>query len=145
MSIIATQGASTSNSIILGGTLSGAQLQSTVLGNINYARVMYPSINVNNTSLDILNEHGLPIVTVNSDGETIWHNKIDIDEAADALGKSLYLSAELKSGITETSKRKMRDSIFEDLISIAKEKGSLTAEDLTYLLSASKIVEKLKT
>lgn len=38
----------------------------------------------------------------------------------------------------------MRDMVFEELIDIAKENGPLSAEELTYILRASKIVEKLK-
>jgi hypothetical protein len=81
---------------------------------------------------------------LNLDGSVTWPNGIEIDEAAEAFGKSLQLGAEMRAGINKSVKLKMRDSVFEDLISIAKEKGSLTAEDLTYLLEASKIVEKLK-
>jgi hypothetical protein len=84
------------------------------------------------------------IVKLNVDGSVTWANGIDVDAAAEAFGQSLQIGAELRAGITKTVKLKMRDSVFEDLINIAKEKGSLTAEDLTYLLEASKIVEKLK-
>ncbi len=84
------------------------------------------------------------LMRVNRDGSVTWHDDIKIDEAAEAFGKAINLGSEISSGITENVKRKMRDSVFEDLISIAKEKGSLNAEDLTYLLQASKIVEKLK-
>lgn len=91
-----------------------------------------------------LSNNGKEIVRVNNDGSVTWNNEIDIDEAAEAFGKSLGLGAEISAGITKRVKLQMRDSVFEDLINIAKEKGSLTAEDLTYLLQASKIVEKLK-
>jgi len=87
---------------------------------------------------------GSEIVRLNLDGSVTWANGIDIDAAAEAFGKSLHMSAEIQAGISKAVKLKMRDSVFEDLINIAKEKGSLTAEDLTYLLEASKIVEKLK-
>jgi len=84
------------------------------------------------------------IVRLNTDGSVTWANGIDVDAAAEAFGHSLQMGAELKAGISKSVKLKMRDSVFEDLINIAKEKGSLTADDLTYLLEASKIVEKLK-
>jgi len=85
------------------------------------------------------------IVRLDSDGSVKWaNNVIDIDAAAEAFANSLTLGAEYMAGITQSVKYKMRDSVFEDLINIAKEKGQLTAEDLTYLLEASKIVEKLK-
>ena len=87
---------------------------------------------------------GSEIVRLNRDGTITWANGIDVDEAADAFGRAIALGAEMQAGITQGTKRRMRDSIFADLIDIAKEKGSLTADDLTYLLEASKIMEKLK-
>ena len=84
------------------------------------------------------------IVRLNKDGTITWANGINIDEAAESFGKAIALGAEMQSGITAGTKRRMRDSVFADLIDIAKEKGSLTADDLTYLLEASKIMEKLK-
>lgn len=87
---------------------------------------------------------GKELVSLDKNGKVTWANDIELDEAAEAFEKLLVISAELKAGISQTVKLKMRDSIFESLIGIAKEKGSLTADDLTYLLEASKIVEKLK-
>jgi len=84
------------------------------------------------------------IVTLNKDGTVTWAQDITVDEAAEAFGKSLSLGAEVAVGITAGVKCRMRDSVFNDLIQLAKEKGSLNAEELTYLLQASKIVEKLK-
>lgn len=84
------------------------------------------------------------IVRMNPDGSVTWANGVDIDAAAEAFAKSMTIGAEMSAGISKAVKLRMRDSVFEDLINIAKEKGSLTAEDLTYLLEASKIVEKLK-
>ena len=84
------------------------------------------------------------IVKLNLDGSVTWANGIKIDEAAEAFSKSFTIGGELAAGITAGAKSRMRDSIFSDLIEIAKEKGSLSSEDLTYLLQASKIIEKLK-
>jgi hypothetical protein len=95
-------------------------------------------------SVITLTNNGQEIVRLNQDGTVIWAKGIDIDEAAIAFEKALIYSAELKAGITQTVKFSMRDSVFESLISIAKEKGPLSVEDLTYLLEASKIIEKLK-
>ena len=86
----------------------------------------------------------MEIVRLNRDGTITWANGIDVDEAAEAFARSISMGAELQSGVTQGVKHRMRDSVFTDLIEIAKEKGSLTADDLTYLLEASKIVEKLK-
>jgi hypothetical protein len=96
------------------------------------------------SSIITLSSSGKEIVRLNQDGTVTWANGIQVDEAAEAFGRSLTYSAELKAGITKRVKLEMRDSVFEDLIGIAKEKGSLTVDDLTYLLAASKIVEKLK-
>jgi formyltetrahydrofolate synthetase len=88
---------------------------------------------------------GKDIVRITNEGHVIWNNdNIDIDAAAEAFKRSISMGVELKAGITEKTKRDMRDSIFEDIISIAKDKGSITAEDLTYLLQAAKIMDKLK-
>jgi hypothetical protein len=96
------------------------------------------------TSIIALSNSGTEIVRLNIDGSVTWNDKVDVDAAAEAFGQAISIGAELSAGVTKRVKLEMRDSVFEDLIAIAKEKGSLTAEDLTYLLQASKIVEKLK-
>jgi hypothetical protein len=110
------------------------------LGGVNGMFVQTPP----NHIMTFSNPAGQEIVRLNLDGSVSWPNGIDIDAASEAFGKSLQMGAEMRSGISKSVKLKMRDSVFEDLINIAKERGSLTAEDLTYLLEASKIVEKLK-
>lgn len=87
---------------------------------------------------------GKEVVRINLDGTVTWADGIKIDEAAEAMAKAMSGAVELQAGLTQAVKLRMRDSVFEDIIEIAKQKGSLTAEDLTYLLEASKIVEKLK-
>lgn len=87
---------------------------------------------------------GKEIVRINMDGSVTWADGIKIDEAAEAMSKTMSNAVELQAGITKAVKLRMRDSVFEDIIEIARQKGSLTADDLTYLLEASKIVEKLK-
>jgi hypothetical protein len=84
------------------------------------------------------------IVTLERNGTVVWGNGINVDAAAKAFATAIQAGVEMSANITTATKLRMRDSVFEDLIEIAKDKGSLTAEDLTYLLQASKIVEKLK-
>jgi hypothetical protein len=84
------------------------------------------------------------IVRLERDGTVIWGDTIDIDAAAESFSKSLTMGSELAAGITYATKLRMRDTVFEEIISIAKSKGPLSVEDLTYLLQSSKIVEKLK-
>ena len=97
-----------------------------------------------NNIISLSDYFGKLIVTLNNDGSVTWAQGIEIDEAADAFARSLTLSSEQVSGISKSVKARMRDTIFEELIDIAKEKGSLNSDDLTYLLKAAKIMEKLK-
>lgn len=84
------------------------------------------------------------LLTVEKNGTVRWHDDIlDTDAAAEAFKRSVELGVELKAGISNAVKLRMRDSVFEDLINLAKERGPLTAEDLTYFMEASKIVERL--
>lgn len=88
--------------------------------------------------------NNVEIVRLNTDGSVTWTNGEDINAAAKAFSTALSLGAEQIAGITSGVKIRMRDSVFNDLINIANDKGSLTSADLTYLLEASKIVEKLQ-
>jgi hypothetical protein len=91
------------------------------------------------------NSAGKEIVRLTQEGKVIWADpEMNEDEAAQAFTRSLEVSAELKAGITKAVMVRIRDSVFEEIINIAKQKGTLTADDLTYLLEASKIMEKLK-
>lgn len=90
------------------------------------------------------NPSGKEIVRLNNDGTVTWNGEINIDEAAEAFSTSLSLGAELANGLTYAVKQRMRDTVFAEMISMAKEKGSLTADDLTYLHQAAKIMDKLK-
>jgi hypothetical protein len=84
------------------------------------------------------------IVRITKDGEVIWANGFEVNEAAEAFASSLHLSTEIAAGIRYSTKQKMRDAVFEEMISMAQEKGSLTADELTYLWQAVKIMDKLK-
>lgn len=108
-----------------------------------FSASIYPSMPMV-AILTLYNDKGQKIVQLEKDGTVTWDKEIDVDEAAKAFQRALTISGEQSIGITAGVKSRMRDSVFNDLIEIAKEKGSLTSEDLTYLLSASKIVEKLK-
>ncbi len=83
------------------------------------------------------------VVRVTPEGKVVWANGINVDEAAAAFGNSLSLGTEIAAGITNKVKREMRDSVFADLINLARENGSLTDIDLTNFWEASKIMEKL--
>ncbi len=133
---------------------AGAQLTSPGVGvwtGTAHAAYINPStynVTFSVPQIDIIKLHdmmGKEIVKLTNDGEVVWADPaMDENAAAQALSRSLQYSAELKSGITKKVKSDMRDTVFEEIIKIAEQKGSLTADDLTYLLEASKIIEKLK-
>lgn len=112
----------------------------------NYTMGTYASIQQQQPTsiIRFMTDNGTEIVRMDVDGTVVWANGIELDEAAKCFAKSMRMGAEISAGITKKVKLEMRDSVFNDIISIAKEKGSLTAEDLTFLLEASKIIEKLK-
>ena len=143
--------------VAAGGAVGGGNYGTGIVGNITAANPSfgiiystgygYASMGVAQQSSVISLRGGSTngeIVRLNKDGSVTWSDEIAVDAAAEAFAKTLTLGAELAAGITQSVKYQMRDSVFEDIISIAREKGSLTADDLTYLLEASKIVEKLK-
>ncbi len=124
------------------GYINGGNI--TIAGNTyqGYATTIGSSFNPGN--LFRLNGPAGEILHVTKTGEVIWANGINVDEAAEAFVRTIHTTMEIQSGITKKVKCEMRDSVFNELISIAQNKGALTADDLTFLLEASKIVEKLK-
>ena len=90
------------------------------------------------------NNQNKEIVRLNTDGSVTWANGVKEDEAAEAFARVLSLGAEMCAGITYGVKQRIRDATFEELIDMAKTKGSLTVDDLTYMLQAAKIMDKLK-
>lgn len=103
-----------------------------------FAQPQNPNIATYNTPA------GKEIVKITKDGEVVWGPDMDITAAAEAFGRAVVMGTEMKAGITERVKCNIRDKLFGEIISIAKEKGSLTADELTLILEASKIMEKLK-
>ena len=99
---------------------------------------------LSSSTITLFNGSNQEIVRLNKDGSVTWSKDINVDEAAEAFSKSLQLGGERSAGITQGVKQRMRDTIFEEMIELAKVKGTLTADDLTYMLSAAKIMDKLK-
>lgn len=96
------------------------------------------------TVLTIYGSNKAELVRINNDGTVTWQDDVLVDEAANSFAQSLNIGAEKAAGITYGVKQRMRDAVFEEIISMAKEKGSLTSDDLTYLWQAAKIMDKLK-
>jgi hypothetical protein len=96
------------------------------------------------TNILVVSNAGNEIVRVDVNGKVTWADHINVDEAAKALAQSIRIGAELQAGITKSVKANMRDTVFEEIIEIAKKNGSLTLDELTYMYESSKIMEKLK-
>lgn len=94
--------------------------------------------------LTIKDGNGKPLVKIDHAGKVVWDEDILIDEAASALGGVFELSVEIAAKITLSVKQRIRNTVFEEIISLANSKGTLTADDLTYLYQAAKIMDKLK-
>lgn len=136
---------STTGAFLTTGTSSYGTLNNTSGGYINPS-TYNGSFNISKSDIArFSNSAGKEIVRLTQEGKVIWADpEMNEDEAAQAFTRSLEFSAELKAGITKAVMVRIRDSVFEEIINIAKQKGTLTADDLTYLLEASKIMEKLK-
>jgi hypothetical protein len=130
----------TTNAITTGTGITGHNMmpQSTAIGSISFNNQHNASI------MSVHTPKNAEIVRIEHDGTIVWANGIKIDEAAQAFGTSLKLGAEYSVGLTTSVKQRIRDDIFNNIIDIARERGSLTVDDLTFMLESSKIMEKLK-
>ena len=95
-------------------------------------------------SVAFRNNQNKEIVRLNTDGSVTWGDGATVDEAEEEFAKAMMLGGEICAGITYGVKQRIRDAAFEELIDMAKTKGSLTADDLTYMLQAAKMMDKLK-
>jgi hypothetical protein len=94
--------------------------------------------------LTIMDRSNKELVRITKEGEVIWADGFQVTEAAEVFSHTLHLSTELAAGVRYAVKQKIRDVIFQEMIDMAKEKGVLTADELTYLWQAAKIMDKLK-
>ena len=147
--LTAVQAAAQSSQYVISN--SGVGAIGAIAQNTNtYLTGAIPGSYYNITSMPnagVISFHGInnqEIVRLNKDGSVTWANGIDEDEAAKAFSRSMSQGAELSAGITYAVKQRMRDAMFEEMIEMANTKGSLTAEDLTYLHQAAKIMDKLQ-
>ena len=83
------------------------------------------------------------LVTLYPDGRVEWADNIEIDEAAAKFSAMLNISPDIIANIKYENKKKIRDSIFEDMIELAKDKN-LTVEDLTCMWHTAKMMDKLR-
>ena len=120
---------------IFPGTISGSTYNSSY-GTITAATPTHIASFHNNQNKEI--------VRLNTDGTVTWADGATEDEAAQAFSRAMTMSGEMCAGITYGVKQRIRDAAFEELIDMAKTKGSLTADDLTYMLQAAKMMDKLK-
>lgn len=144
-SVLTTTAGTTTYAVAGGGGYVGSGYAGgTLMGTTMYGGGTAATMAAPNPNVITFSKAGVEIVKLTNEGEVIWADGIKIDEAADAFSKSLSLGAEVRAGLTQKVKCNIRDNIFQDLIAIAKEKGALSTEDLTLMLEASKIIERLK-
>ena len=120
---------------------------SSIVGGTTFSFPATPSFQIMSStpsSIVTLYDNSKEIVRLNKDGTVTWSEEINIDAAAKAFSTSLSLGTEICAGITERVRLQLRDRVFSEIIAISRDKGFLTTEDLTYMLEASKIIEKLK-
>jgi hypothetical protein len=130
-----------------GSTVTASSITSITSSNI------FTNISTNYTSgyctfssnaIIVMNRaNGTTLLTVHNDGLVEWAGDIDVDKASIAFASSLSIGVERAVGITTLKKQQLRDAVFEEIISMAKSKGSLTADDLTFLHQSAKIMDKL--
>jgi hypothetical protein len=94
--------------------------------------------------ITLYKKDGSKLLEVTPMGEVVWDGEMDLNEGAEAFSKIVNLGVEVKAGLTQKVKCNIRDAIFNEIIEIAKIKGSLTVEELTLILESTKIMEKLK-
>lgn len=129
------------------GYATGGGGYTTGLTNGLYASGITINSSVPSHLVAFYDHNGAEILRVEPDGTVIWKNGVTeeaITEAQNALSRSINLTVESKAGIVEGTKRRIRDQVFEEIIEFAKQRGALTADDLTFMLESSKIIEKLK-
>lgn len=96
------------------------------------------------TVITFFDNNGKWIVKLDQSGHVTWANGENITEAQQAFATMLVLGIEQKAGVKQSMKINVRNQVFEEVIRMAKERGPLSADDLTFMLESSKIIEKLK-
>lgn len=122
-------------------TINSGTYHGTINSSFNTA-----SFKTVNTTFDISDTTGNTIVSLDYiSGIVTWSNGVRIDEAAEALARSLSLSSEVMAKITQRVKMGWRDIIFEEIIGIVERNGgSITSKELTTIHEAAKIMDKLQ-
>jgi hypothetical protein len=88
-------------------------------------------------------EDGEEIVRLRNDGKVVWKNGVQLDEGVKAFSSLLRLGVAESAGVGASVREEIRNQVYADLIAMAKEKGSLTEEDLTFDRDSCILVEKL--
>lgn len=91
----------------------------------------------------ISGEDGEEIVRLRNDGKVVWKNGVQLDEGVKSFSSLLRLGVAESAGVGASVRREIREQVYADLIAMAKEKGSLTEEDLTFDRDSCILVEKL--
>lgn len=148
VSTINTTGAASAHSVntitnSTWSTNSVCTIAASIVGAANAQSGYMTTYNPTN-SFSIYDGTGKELVRINKDGKVVWGEDVTIDDAAMQFSRSLNLGAEISVGINYRVRQEIRDAVFEELIDLVNTKGNLTADDLTYLHQAAKIMDKLK-
>ncbi len=122
------------------GNLSGAQ---SVSSGPQYNPEPAPVVRMGDW-ITVQSRKGVPIVRIDPFGEVIWDAQPNETEAAEALRRSFRISTEMAAGVTETTKMNIRNSVFEEILSVVQKHGTINEEQLTFLWEGAKIMDKLK-
>jgi len=93
--------------------------------------------------ITMFNSNNEEVVRLREDGIVIWKHGINIDDATRAFSIALRQGAVVCSGVGAIARTEIRSEIYANLINLAKEKGSLTIDDLTFDRDSCILVEKL--
>jgi len=96
-----------------------------------------------NSVIALYGDDGEEIVKLRGDGIVVWKSGTQVDEATKAFSLALRQGAAMTGGITAVVKAEIRNEIYANLIALAKEKGNLSIEDLTFDRDSCILVEKL--
>lgn len=122
---------------------------SNITTNVTMGQIVPPSYITRGPNSDIvisfLDNNGNSVVSLYVDGTVKWaKGEENLTEAQRSFASMLTLTLEQKALVTQGMKLKTRDQVFEEVIRMARERGPLSADDLTFMLESSKIIEKLK-
>lgn len=118
----------------MGGSFAAGSQKSSYSGNVAMGGA---------DIIKFIGPDGNELVRLQQDGRVVWKHGTQLDEAAKVFSQVLRNGAAECAGIGALVRKEIRDQVYADLIALAKEKGNLSIEDLTFDRDSCIIVEKL--